>query len=526
MREIPSLKTLALRAVGPPGCNPEISFGGGGGCRSSCSSDLENDDGAASAIVDDEANDAPSSSSSRKHTKQSPKRSKTKPSSAETSTAAITPTSRLLRSMRNISTQSPRPYIGPGRPNAADVDIAHPWIMAVQKQHHPAPVLVDDGAATVDGGSVGDGDEFLSIENGNLAIETLQLFIDALVESGRAGDGKLGVHFFKEWVVAATGRENFVMVDEDASFVDEGGVSKSNGGNSRSKKRQKTTIVAADEIEDNTANSSPPPLLGALSLHNFSAGSTQTFASMRKANVGYCLGTLDISGVHGLTDSILSEIICGDGSFPHLKRLSVKNCRKLTGKGLASLVKLTNLTALDIGGCFNVLPNDVVSMVRNHPSTKVGNFEELYASGLGWTDAGLEELVDLTVGQLCGLGIGFSPYLSGPGLLLTLSKLASTLHHLAVPFVQGMDDACMSALGKSLRKLAVLDIRGCNKIYSLSGMMEGRSSSSIDDGNLFVLARYSGISSNSLDETMRLYDCKARLTCILDGGGTGGGIRR
>ena len=407
--------------------------------------------------------------------------------------------------------------------------------MAVHHHRH-AQSFVDDAAA----GSGGDGDEFLSIENGNLAIETLQLFIDALVESGRAGDGKLGVHFFKEWVVVATGKED---VFESLLFHEEGvldnncgSTSNGKGGNSRPKKRQKAMGVADNNKDSNGKNtntidpsSSPPLLLGALSLHNFSAGSTQTFRSMMQANVGSCLGTLDVTGVHGLTDSILSGIICG-GSFPHLKRLSVKNCRKLTGRGLASLVRLTKLTALDIGGCFNILPDDVIAMVRNHPSTKAGNFEELYASGLGWTDIGLEDLIDLTVGQMRGLGIGFSPYLSGPGLLITLGKLANTLDHLAVPFVQCMDDACISALGKSLRKLAVLDIRGCNKVYSLSGMMEGRAvargASLADDGNLFVLARYSGISTNSLDETMRLYDCKAKLTCILDGGGTGGGIRR
>ncbi len=502
MREFPSLKTLALRAVGPPGCNPEVTFGG-----------ILVDDCAGSAAAamakDEDGDDAPPAPNAAK-------------------VVIVTPTSRLLRSMRNLTAQSPRPYVGPGRPNAADVDIAHPWIMAVHhRQHHHAQLFAD-----VAGGG---GDEFLSIENGNLAIETLQLFIDALVESGRAGDGKLGVHFFEEWVVAATGKEDVLeslLLLQEEGVVDCNNCGSSNGrSGSRPKKRQRAIVVADDNTDStNTIDPSLPPLLlGALSLHNFSAGSTQTFRSMMQANVGCCLGTLDVTGVHGLTDSILSGVICG-GSFPHLKRLSVKNCRKLTGRGLASLVQLTNLTALDIGGCFNILPDDIVSMIRNHPSTKAGNFEELYASGLGWTDNGLEDLINLTAGQMRGLGVGFSPYLSGPGLLLTLGKLANTLDHLAVPFVQGMDDACMSALGKSLRKLAVLDIRGCNKVYSLSGMMEGRAvaggTSLMDDGNLFVLARYSGISTSSLDETMRLYDCKAKLTCILDGGGTGGGIRR
>jgi hypothetical protein len=131
-------------------------------------------------------------------------------------------------------------------------------------------------------------------------------------------------------------------------------------------------------------------------------------------------------------------------------------------------------------------------------------------------------LIDATAKHLRGLGVGFSPYISGPGLIVTLSKVASTLDRLAVPFCPGFDDAAASALGSKLPKLAVLDIRGCNKVYSLSGMMEGRVTAGA--GPLFVLARYSGVSNNSLEETMKSHS--ESLTCILDGGGTGGGIRR
>jgi solute carrier family 6 GABA transporter-like protein 1 len=434
---------------------------------------------------------------------------------------------RLLTKLRDNSAHLPvRKYEAVGRPNAADVDIAHPWIMAVyppRKLTNSAPLLVSSNIV-VDGGSgdkSSEKDEFLTIENYNHAVETIQQFIDALVESGRAGDTRLGVHFFREWVAAVVGEQDdttgtTTTTSTNAEVIP---TSSSRGATPSSKKRQKT--ISSSATITGVDNSTLP--LGSLSLHNYSAGSIRTFRSMENANVGQCLGTLDITGVHGLNDAILSNIICG-GSFNRLRRLSLKNCRKLTGKGIASLVKLSNLRAIDVGGCFNVQPDDIIAMIQSHPSTRRGGFEEIYASGLGWTDVALESIVDATVGQLRGLGVGFSQYISGPGLILTLSKLASTLDHLAVPFCPGLDDTVLSALSKKLPKLAVLDIRGNNKVYSLSGMMEGRATSA-SAKHLFVLARYSGISINSLDETLRLIDSQS-LTCILDGGGTGGGIRR
>jgi hypothetical protein len=346
-------------------------------------------------------------------------------------------------------------------------------------------------------------------------VDCLQLFIDALVDSGRAGDNRLGVHSFREWVVAVIGQEA-----ADKIFNDD-------GDGETSKKRRK--LMNDSELA-----------LGSLSLHNFSAASYNTFKSMELANVGVCLGALDLSGVHGLTDAILSDILCS-GSFPHIQRLSIKNCRKITGESIASLVNLTKLTALDLGGCFNVRPNDVLSMVQAHPGTRNGTFNEIYASGLGWTDVDLELLIDATAGHLRGLGVGFSPYISGPGLILTMRKVADTLERLAVSFCDGMDDAAASALGKSLKNLTVLDIRG-TKVTTLTGLMDGRYASgaitlleenSADapkdkavDGQLFVLARYSGVTKNSLEETMKLHQNVIFLSCILDGSGTGEGIRR
>jgi len=518
MRDIPSLRTLALRAVGrvDASCNPEVTFGGRPR-KVEEENDSDND-----ADADDDDDDDVAKATKREIRKMKSGSELISPPSTplEGRSSSSSTCRRLLAKLRDNSAHLPvRKYEGVGRPNAADVDIAHPWIMAVyppRKSTNNAPLFLSSNVV-VDGSGdkSSEKDEFLTIENYNHAVETIQQFIDALVESGRAGDTRLGVHFFREWVAAVVGKRD----DAGTTTTTAAGaevVPTGRGATPSSKKRQKTNSSAFG-----VDNSTLP--LGSLSLHNYSAGSIRTFRSMEKANVGQCLGTLDITGVHGLNDAILSNVICG-GSFIRLRRLSLKNCRKLTGKGIASLVKLPNLCAIDVGGCFNIQPDDIITMIKNHPSTRRGGFEEVYASGLGWTDVALESIVDATVGQLRGLGVGFSQYISGPGLILTLSKLASTLDHLAVPFCPGLDDTVLSALSKKLPKLAVLDIRGNNKVYSLSGMMEGRATSA-SAKHLFVLARYSGITINSLDETLRLIDSQS-LTCILDGGGTGGGIRR
>jgi len=491
MREIPSLRVLCLRAVGPPTCSPEAAFGG-----PRVAALLKR---SKSGIADDSDSDNEDSNSNAIE----------KDKTADSDVDKIIPpeeptlTSVLLKKLRNK--ESPmQAYKGLARPNANDVDIAHPWIMTVhppREDGNNEPLITPtEGADNMDIDNDDTAYEFLAIENSNHAVETIQQFIDALVESGRANDTRMGLHFFREWVYAITGKEPKAIVPKK-----------------KINKKRKISISAKTTAIDESLP------LGSLSLHNFAAGSIHTFRSMEKANVGSCLGTLDISGVHGLTDSILTNIICG-GSFPRIKRLSVKNCRKLTGKGIASLVKLTRLTALDVGGCYNVLPNDVVSLVERHPSTKKGVFTEIYAGGLGWTDVALEELVDATVGYLRGLGVGFSPYITGAGLSLTLSKLSSTLDRLAVPFCPGMDDAAVSSLGSTLPKLAVLDIRGTN-VSSLSGLLEARAGI-VSTGHLFVLARYSGISKKSLDETKKRYEGTVAFDCILDGKGNGGGIRR
>lgn len=499
MREIAPLRILALRAVGPPGCQPELTFGGPPRPKK------KKQDGDNDGTIESKTNASPSADEPINSTDAS--------DSSPPPPDEPTITSRLLRSLRN-SSMAIQPYVaGTTRANASDVDISQPWTMAI---YPPRDTTMNDEDDDYKYNlPLDESTEFLTIENGNHAVTCLQMFIDALVESGRAGDDRLGVHFFREWVQAVTGGMEINRPEKAQK--------------QRPKKKQKKGNTNSNSNSSRQFDHLP---LGTLSLHNLASASIHTFRSMQHANVGSCLGTLDLTGAHGLTDSILSEVICS-GSFPRIQRLSLKNSRKLTGKAVANLVKLRHLRAVDVGGCFNIHPNDVIEMVQQHPGTKKGTLTEIYAGGLGWTDVALETLIELTSTHLRGLGIGFSTYLSGPGLVLMLTKAAETLDRLSIPFVASVDDAVASALGKALPKLAVLDIRGCNKVYSLTGMMDGR----IAAGNsgaevakhLFVLARYSGISNNSLEETSKLYRNELGepiFDCVLDGGGTGGGVRR
>lgn len=685
MREIPPLHTLVLRSVGPPGCHPEVTFGGPhcrvmipseddkddannssnnnnekeekdkkadsdddddddnegdadaakkGDCKSESSPDLVPENGTGSGSASKESNvDCNKQTSQESNSKISSSEidnGKSEERQAEKKKSAIlegrdimppdqpTITGRLLRSLRNRPVGDPlatspaskrsanditmqaiplprEPYSGPGRPNANDVDISHPWMLAIypprtdsaqnncnlpqsgemQSETTGGPDNADQ-STTVAALTPNDNsqshmhintplqpNEILTIQNTNHALHTLQLFIDALVESGRAGDTRLGIHFFREWTIAVAGdhpdflellkeREKEEKERLELKATEEARSKQTNGtmkdGGSKQDTIRGLILRRPSKKRRKLQKKLLPTLpLGTLSLHNLASASIHTFRSMRKAHVGLCLGTLDLTGVHGLTDSILSNVICANGAFPRIQRLSIKNCRKVTGKGIASLTRLVDLRSFDCGGCFNIRPDDVLSLLKSHPGTADRTLNEIYAGGLGWTDVAIESLVELTSTHLRGLGVGFSPYVSGPGLVLALNRAAETLDRLAVPFCDGLDDAVLAALARGLKKLAVLDVRGCGKVTSLTGVMDARVSAGIikfdagsdagdgrDEeqkarviaGHLFVLARYSGITKNSLDETLRLHHQGEVLTCILDGGGIGGGIRR
>lgn len=311
----------------------------------------------------------------------------------------------------------------------------------------------------------------------NSALDCLQSYLDALVELGRMDDTRLGVNFFREW-------KHNVLVN--------------------SKKRKSS------------------PSLGALSLQNW-ALSDRTIRAMVDSGMGENIGALDLTGVQGLTDDLLLALL---SKCPNLIRLSLKNCRRITQKGLESVKQLKNLTCLDVGGSYNLSAQNVLDVVQELP-----NLVELHASGIAWTDDTLMQLVEIPSHYWTGLSIGFS-HISSYGLREALPCVADTLTHLSVPFLENaVDNTMVGFFGKTLHKLECLDIRGNTQVSSLTGFFDGRHFSAPGDGeaaeDLFVLARYSNVQTSSVEETKRIHPVlAANLVVILGAGGVGGGIRR
>ena len=194
---------------------------------------------------------------------------------------------------------------------------------------------------------------------------------------------------------------------------------------------------------------------------------------------------------------------------------------------------LPHLRAIDVGGSFNVQPSDVIDMVKDHPGTLAGTLTEIHASGLGWTDDLLQIFMQLVEKHLTGLSIGFSPKLTsniGP----ILGRAGDTLTSLGMHFCECLTIDLSIQLGKLLPKLRVFDMRGASSINSITPMLDARATvngyvkTSEDEDDpfpfMFILARYTGITSSSLVDTraVHAYDFE----CIIDGGGAGSGVRR
>ncbi len=366
-----------------------------------------------------------------------------------------------------------------------------------------------------------EGRHILMIENGSKAVDCLQSYIDALVDLGRMQDGKLGPNFFQEW------RR---VIIEDESVEQSVAPSDANAKKTRSaKKKRKRDEEGLAESERKSGGTKAALRLGSLSFHNCAQIGLKTLQAMEVANVGSVLGTLDLTGVHSLTDVLLGEFV---RSCPRIQRLSLKNCRKITGEGIMFVKGLSDLKAIDVGGSFNIIPANIIELVQCHQGTLAGTFTEIHASGLGWTDGLLETLLDHVKSHLTGLSIGFSPRLTAKSCTL-IGQAGETLTSLAMHFCDCMTIDYTIQLGKLLTKLRVLDIRGASTVNSITPMLDARATVSgynVNDENsdpfpfLFVLARYTNITSSSLVDTRAVHSFD--FECIIDGGGLGGGIRR
>ena len=494
MREIPKLQVLCLRSIGSHSCSAEDTFAKGEAGEPSVASRLLRSfhqrpiNGGPNNNCED--NDDP--------TQIENKGDKENPSSAICT----------IPMKRN-------PCIGKGsarRSQANEIDLNHPIIgcrfRTSDATSFGGPHRIDDGT--------------LIMEYGSVALDTLQSYIDSLVELGRMDDQRLGVHFFEEWkcnALLGNGIDPPKEGSAEASIAAETPEPASSG---RKKKRRRssgsrssTPVVAATEEKP---SSPEPPALGSLSLHNCTIFD-ETIEAMVKTGMGQNLGVLDLTGINGLTDELLEQLL---PTCPALVRLSLKNCRRLTQQSMKIVANhQSQLAFLDIGGSYNIHPQDLLEIVV----PKLPQLVELHASGLAWTNDLVAKLTALR--PWSGLSFGYAAFLTATPLKEALVHVAATLQMVALQFCENLvDNALLGSLGRNLPNVVCLDVRGNSSLNSLTGWYDGRASADLKPQGLVVLARYSSISKSSLEETKRIHPVEAAdLICVLDGTGVGTGVR-
>lgn len=75
---------------------------------------------------------------------------------------------------------------------------------------------------------------------------------------------------------------------------------------------------------------------------------------------------MDLTGCFYIRDESVELLL---ERCPFIVRLCVRNCRKLTDASLNHVIrKGSNITALDIGGCFNMTAPGFNSLATTHPN--------------------------------------------------------------------------------------------------------------------------------------------------------------
>lgn len=489
MREIPELQILCLRAVGSQACSAEQTF-----------AQLENGE----------------TSQASRLLRRFHRRPTEVPQNDDEETENIIEYDTV--EYDNNVPLSRKPCIGPGsarRVNANEVDLNHPLIGCRMPISSP-----DDSSGR---------QKYMTVmQHGSPALDSLQLYIDSLVELGRMNDSRLGIRFFEEWkanVQLQSAPRTTTDDPQDVKLPDQV-TKKRKRGNSGSNK------VATPEIY----------AFGSLSLHNCTL-SYDTLDAMIKSGMGPHLAVLDLTGVHGVTDEFTNKLF-QPNVCPNLRRLSLKNCRKVSGKTLRLLPTACSdsLECLDIGGCFNIsAPLDVLPVIDSLPK-----LSELHASGLQWDDSTLAILVDrksddtktlkrktnsdvTTMSPWQCLSLGFSIQFTQTVLRECLMQIADTLQSLALPFCETVvDNALLGIFGRNLPHIKYLDLRGNSSLNTVTGWYDGRVSADLSPSQeLTILGRYTSLTEASIEETRRVHPhAVTTLTVILDGGGMGAGIAR
>ena len=357
------------------------------------------------------------------------------------------------------------------------------------------------------------------------------------------------------------------------------------GAFSAAKKKKEAEAKAALEAKRQAAIlAAVPKSRGSLSLHNCEI-LVETSSNLLTSRLLEHIHVLDLTGLQTLKDDILLPFLKSAGL--QLERLSVKNCRRLTDISVHNVcMHCPNLRAIDLGGNYNIWPRTVIDALAVKitkrgrgifTSQALPHLVELHASGIGptggWSDDLLPELFALRGWK--ALSIGYSPYLSFAGwkeALLSVehkhreeqeqeeikneelgngnpaisnesknnpkanTNMCQTLQSLGIAFCeqQLVDNAWLGLMGRHLPNLRALDVRGNHSLHSMTSWYDGRATISTSSGtmvhprqSLVVLARYSGVSANGIEETKRIYPMAAApLTVSTQSDGIGLGILR
>ncbi|KAJ1453884.1 hypothetical protein M885DRAFT_522605 [Pelagophyceae sp. CCMP2097] len=256
-----------------------------------------------------------------------------------------------------------------------------------------------------------------------------------------------------------------------------------------------------------------------LSITNCLAG-IGVFGSLAKAQsaaVGQTLVALDVCGCLLLDDEALRQLLEACGAT--LKRLCVRDCRKLTDSCLEACSRAPVLEDVDIGGNFNmsIAAASIFAMhasahdasakkrkkaqpARNPPLLGMG------VSGLKCDDSFLASLVISAAGDLRRLAVGFGAFRSDAlaGALAAWPNLVEVRCQWTPTF----DDACIAAIQEACPKLKALDCLGTPaSAGALAGLVgrRGRLLGKADEGRslIWVNARYSAGPKHALEVLMQ-----------------------
>lgn len=179
-----------------------------------------------------------------------------------------------------------------------------------------------------------------------------------------------------------------------------------------------------------------------------------------------------------ITDDQLKMII-DQGILSNTQNLSLRGCRYLTGQGIASLSKLTQLGSLDLSWCFQLKDTDIAKLaeLKRLTSLNLSNCQQITGEGLvalsalkhlhsldlstcrQFSEVGVAQLSALT--QLRVLNLGGTRTLTDAGLM-ALARL-NQLTSLGLSWCPQLSATSMVCIAR-LEQLEKLDLTGCQQL--------------------------------------------------------------